>query len=125
MSESTSATLDWNHGPLAEGLQCYRATEFWKAHEHWEIIWLQLDEPEKSFLRALIQITAAFHHLSRNNRPGAISLLRKALVRLDVCPPNFGGINVARLRDVCRDWLIALAGNEELRNNYPPFVPVD
>jgi uncharacterized protein len=55
--------LDWSCGELAEGLRCYRAEEFFLAHEHWEGVWLKAQEPEKTFLQALIQTTAAFHHL--------------------------------------------------------------
>ena len=50
--------LDWNSGALAEGIRCYRDCEFFLAHEHWESVWLRLEEPEKSFLQALIQTTA-------------------------------------------------------------------
>ena len=37
-------TFDWKTGPLAEGLRCYCDEEFFLAHEHWELIWLQLGE---------------------------------------------------------------------------------
>ena len=57
--------LDWTHGRLAEGLRCYHAQEFFAAHEHWENEWLASQEPEKTFLQALIQVAAAFHHFRR------------------------------------------------------------
>jgi predicted metal-dependent hydrolase len=91
-------TLDWSCAGLAEGLACYRARRFFDAHEHWEGVWLTLEEPEKSFLQGLIQITVAFHHLSVGNRTGAASLLRRALKRLELRPAVFGGIDVAPLR---------------------------
>ena len=70
-------SLNWKSGELADGLGCYRRAEFFLAHEHWEIVWLRLDEPEKSFLQALIQTTAAFHHLQTGNSTGAASLLKE------------------------------------------------
>jgi predicted metal-dependent hydrolase len=97
--------LEWNHGALAEGLACYRRAEFFLAHEHWESVWLSLEEPERSFLQALIQVTAAFHHLKNGNLAGAVSLLRRALRRLDLCPERFGGIAVASLRASISEWL--------------------
>jgi hypothetical protein len=46
--------LHWTNRGLAEGLRCYRVREFFAAHEHWETVWLATEEPEKSFLQALI-----------------------------------------------------------------------
>ncbi len=100
--------FDWSSGPLAEGLQCYRERRFWHAHEHWEAVWLQLDGPEKMLLQALIQTTAAFHHLQRHNLIGTASLLRAAMRRLDPLPASFCGIEVETLRENLRSWLQAL-----------------
>jgi predicted metal-dependent hydrolase len=111
--------IDWSHGALAEGLQCYRKEEFFLAHEHWESVWLGSPEPEKTFLQALIQMTAAFHLLQRRNSTGAASLLRAALRRLEPYPADFGGIAVAPLRESIGAWLQALdAQDTSLR---PPF----
>ncbi|MFZ0663382.1 MAG: DUF309 domain-containing protein [Acidobacteriaceae bacterium] len=100
--------LDWKSGALAEGLRCYRNSEFFLAHEHWESVWLRLDEPEKSFLQALIQTAAAFHHWNAGNSVGAASLLRRALRRFEACPASFGGIDLGPLREEVRAWLRAL-----------------
>ncbi|MFZ0744479.1 MAG: DUF309 domain-containing protein [Terracidiphilus sp.] len=101
-------SLDWNCGELAEGLRCYRAEEFFLAHEHWESVWLKSQEPEKAFLQSLIQVAAAFHHLQRENHVGTASLLRAALRRLEAFPDIFGGIAVASLRDHIDRWVQAL-----------------
>ena len=73
-------TLDWQSGELKKGLACYRRKQYFEAHEHWELVWLQLQEPEKSFLQAVIQTTAAFHHVQAGNGIGAASLLRRAVL---------------------------------------------
>jgi hypothetical protein len=101
-------TLDWSCGGLADGLRCYRNEEFFLAHEHWEGIWLGCEEPERTFLQALIQVTAAFHHLQRNNVIGSASLLRAALRRLDAFPAAYGGMAVESLRESICAWLHAL-----------------
>jgi hypothetical protein len=113
----TVQALDWRRGGLAEGLDCYRNGEFFAAHEHWELVWLALAEPEKSFLQALIQMTAAFHHLHSGNRVGAASLLRRTLRRLECCPAWFGGIDVAPLRIEIGAWLLAIEAGSN-------FIPV-
>jgi hypothetical protein len=114
--------LDWSSGALAEGLRCYRDEEFFLAHEHWEAIWLHCEEPEKTFLQALIQVTAAFHHLQRNNVIGSASLLRAALRRLDPFPAAYGGIAVESLRESIRDWLPALNGERASPPSSFPYI---
>jgi uncharacterized protein len=104
--------LDWEQGALAEGLRCYCSQEFFLAHEHWEGVWLGSEEPEKTFLQALIQVAAAFHHLQRQNSAGAASLLKAALRRLEPFPPAYGGLAVEPLRQSIRGWLDALDRNE-------------
>jgi hypothetical protein len=97
--------FDWNRGALADGLECYRREAFFSAHEHWEAVWLQSQEPDKTFLQGLIQLTAAFHHLQRKNAQGAASLLKAALRRLEPYPAFFGGIALAPLRDDVRSCI--------------------
>ena len=112
-------TFDWTTGPLAEGLHCYRTQQFFEAHEHWESVWLTLREPEKSFLQSLVQVSAAFHHLRRGNRIGAISLLSRALRRLDHCGAQFCCLDVALLREHVREWLIVLQSESAQPTTYP------
>jgi uncharacterized protein len=104
--------FDWTEGALAEGLRLYDAGEFFTAHEAWESVWLGLPEPEKTFLQGLIQVTAAFHHLQRENPLGTVLLLQAALRRLDRYPPRFGGISLTLLCDDIRDRLRALEAGE-------------
>ena len=100
--------FDWTQGALADGLRLYHAGEFFAAHEAWESVWLRAQEPEKMFLQGLIQVTAAFHHLQRNNPLGTALLLKAALGRLERYPVRFGGISVDALRDDIREWLLVL-----------------
>jgi len=100
--------FDWTQGDLAEGLRLYDAGEFFAAHEAWESVWLRAQEPEKTFLQGLIQVTAAFHHLQRNNPQGTALLLQAALGRLEHYPARFGDISVTVLCDDIRSWLQAL-----------------
>ncbi len=101
-------SLDWTQGDLHDGLRCFHSGAFFKAHEHWESVWLAAREPERTFLQGLIQIAAAFHHFQRGNCAGTISLLRSALRRLDAYPEAFAGVAVAPLRATIRLWLGAL-----------------
>jgi hypothetical protein len=103
-------TFDWTAGPLAEGLHLYNTGEYFAAHEAWETLWLAAPQPERPFLQGIIQVTAAFEHLKRNdNQFGATRLLSAALRRLEPYPPHFGGVDLDLLRDDIRDRLASLA----------------
>ncbi len=113
-------SLDWSHGNLRDGLRRFHSGAFFEAHEHWESVWLTAQDPEKTFLQALIQVAASFHHFYRGNRLGTISLLRSALRRLDTYPDAFAGVAVTPLRASLRLWLAAL---EPPQPSPPPPVP--
>jgi uncharacterized protein len=100
--------FDWTQGSLADGLRLYDAGEYFAAHEAWETVWLRAQEPEKMFLQGLIQVTAAFHHLRRDNPQGTVLLLQAALGRLERYPASFAGIAVTLLCNDIRTWLQAL-----------------
>src|SRR5271165_5987411 len=104
--------FDWTQGALAEGLRRYDAGEFFAAHEAWESVWLGSQEPEKTFLQGLIQVTAAFHHLQRHNRLGTALLLQAALRRLERYPARFGGVSVTLICDDIRERLLALEAGD-------------
>lgn len=108
-SKGDEMALDWSSGALAEGLRCYGEHEFFNAHEHWEEVWLACEEPEKTFLQALIQIAAAFHHLQKGNLVGTRSLLDAARRRLERYGPEYGGVAVEPLRRSLVVWLEALS----------------
>lgn len=114
--------LDWQTGALAEGLCRYRSGQFFLAHEHWEGVWLQCEEPERTMLQCLIQIAAAFHHLQRGNRRGAISLLSRALRRLEPYPEELGGVSLRAIRKSVSEWLCILGDMDAVPEL--PFPPI-
>jgi hypothetical protein len=69
---------------------------------------------EKTFMQALIQIAAAFHHLGRGNLRGARSLMSTALKRLQDFSPSFQGVAVAELRVDLGNALGALDGKGDV-----------
>jgi uncharacterized protein len=106
--ETGGMEFDWTEGPLAQGLRLYDAGDFFHAHEEWESVWLRSQEPEKTFLQGLIQVTAAFHHLQRDNPLGTARLLAAALRRLEAYPENFGGLSLMLLLEDIRERLVSL-----------------
>ena len=91
-----------------EGLKAFNSGHFFEAHELWEEVWLETQDPDKMFLQGLIQVAAAFHHYSRANLRGTRNLLRAGLLKLDRFPGVHGGLAVDPLRSAVRVWLAAL-----------------
>ena len=112
-------SFDWSTGELATGLACYRSSEFFETHEHWESAWNRLEGLEKLFLQGLIQVTVAMHHYQRGNFAGALSLLRRALEKFAQVPGDFGGIDVEVLSIDVRAWLSSLENGHSI----PPLPP--
>jgi hypothetical protein len=81
-----------------KGLEAFNSGHFYEAHEHWEEVWLETPNPEKTFLQGLIQVAAAFHHHSRSNRQGTQNLLLAGLLKLDRFPEVHGGLEIEILR---------------------------
>jgi predicted metal-dependent hydrolase len=104
------------------GTEQFNAGRFFDAHETWEEIWLQSSEPEKTFLQGIIQIAAAFHHRSRGNRHGALSLLGAALRRLSSFPDTYCGIALHDLRRSAQEWAAALADGQDLGPHRIPRI---
>jgi predicted metal-dependent hydrolase len=79
--------------PLLEGIALFNERRFWHAHEAWEKLWLRSGGAEKEFLRGLIQLAAAYHHVQRGTLRGAGRLFEAALRRLASAEPSYLGID--------------------------------
>jgi len=112
LSANSAASRDREAELFAHGVTLFNARYFFEAHEAWEEIWLYSAPPEKTFLQGLIQVTAAFHHHSRENLRGTKSLLRAGLLKLEDFPPHHRGLDVEKLRKVARRWLEVLDSEE-------------
>jgi predicted metal-dependent hydrolase len=95
------------------GIEQFNRGEYFTAHETWEEVWLQTAEPEKTFLQGLIQVTAAYHHYTRENHAGTRSLLAAGLAKLEKFPARHRGCEIERLRAAVRRWIEDLAAKRE------------
>ncbi|MBI1983290.1 MAG: DUF309 domain-containing protein [Acidobacteria bacterium] len=91
--------------PLDEGIRFFNTEKFFEAHEAWEAVWLKAKGEEKMFLHGLIQVAAAFHHLTRGNLTGFRSLLEKGGRKLEDCREVRGGIRLAGFLPQLQRWL--------------------
>lgn len=74
---------------------------FYECHESLEEIWQEERGPVRDFYKGLIQVAAAFVHLSRGNYTGAERLCRTALGYLG--PYRAGGALGFDVEHICRD----------------------
>lgn len=99
MAEEKHQTGSADYPPaFLEGLRLYWQGYYWHSHEAWEELWRQANEPERSFLKALIQIDAAFIHAERGDWRGVSNLLGRVMGYLAKCPDKVLGISVPSLR---------------------------
>jgi predicted metal-dependent hydrolase len=107
-----------------QGIELFNSRQFFLAHEVWEEIWMHESEPEKTFLQALIQLAAAFHHYVRGNSAGAQSLLAAAAVKLQRFASSDRRIDVAELRNQAIFWARVLGeGNDPGKDKLPRIGP--
>lgn len=65
---------------MAAYASCWNDAKFFEAHETLEPRWIRERDPG---LQALIQLAAALHHLTRENLPGARTMIDRCLKRFD------------------------------------------
>lgn len=104
---------------MEAGRQAFNAGEFYEAHEFWEEVWLELEDPEFRWVQGLIQIATALHKLHAGHARPATTLFAKALAKLHDAPPTLDGIDVARARAHATDRAAGLA-----RGELPPAGPI-
>ena len=109
---------------VEEGIRLFNSGKFFEAHEALEAVWLKSVGEDKLFLHGLIQVAAAFHHLTRENRAGFRSLIEKGTQKLDRVAPVFMGIDVARLRRSLHPWRVLpqSGGEREARSRKLPRI---
>jgi hypothetical protein len=84
-----------------EGAILFNKKEYFKAHEEWELIWIETakDSPIRNFYKGLIQVAAIFEHIRRRNLQGAAGLMATAIPLLEAYPPRHLGLDVKALLD--------------------------
>src|SRR5688572_7794939 len=79
---------------LRLGIELYNTGHYWNAHEAWEEVWLEAPNELRAFYQGLIQVTAAFVHVTRNEYPGAVRLLEAGIAKLEGYGERFLGVEL-------------------------------
>ncbi len=84
---------------FSEAREYFNDERYWECHEVLEGIWrLKLAE-EKRFLQGIILVCAAFVHHQKGEDGVALGVLKRAAKQLDFPAKEYGGFDVAVLRE--------------------------
>jgi len=126
-------TPGWAFGSLPEAEVIERGADhfdrrmFWEAHEVWEEVWRRrAGDPDRDFLKGIIQAAAGLWHATQGNTTGAVSVMGRAVDYLAPYHPARDGIDVtalaAELEAAIADSRAAAAeGREPV---VPPLAPI-
>ncbi|MCC5635036.1 DUF309 domain-containing protein [Nostoc sp. CHAB 5844] len=112
-----------------QGVEQFNSGQFYACHDTLEALWIEANEPEKTFYQGILQIAVALYHLSNGNLRGAAILLGEGNNRLRRYPDSYGGINVDELFSQSAELLTVLqqtsvnniSANDLLEN---PALPI-
>ena len=93
---------------LAEGAKLFNARAYFEAHEVWESLWHEVEGEERELLQGLIQLAAAFYHVTHGNRNGAQELYLKGRARVARWTPEHAGLALDRWLKQVDDYFGAI-----------------
>ncbi len=83
---------------LRRGGALFDRRMYWEAHEVWEEVWRRrAGDPDRDFLKGIIQGAAGMWHATQGNYKGAVSVMSRAIEYLRPYRPARDGIDVDAL----------------------------
>ncbi len=83
-----------------------------------------MEENRSPLYQGLLQVAVGLYHARNNNTNGATKLLTQALSKLELYPNHKLGIDMDRLLQECRQYVIELQQHVEMGPAYP-FYDLD
>ncbi|MGE5658224.1 MAG: DUF309 domain-containing protein [Actinomycetota bacterium] len=124
-----------------QGVEQFNQREFYACHDTLEALWMESQEPQRTFYQGVLQIAVGLYHLGNQNWRGAVILLGEGIKRLGYYQPIYAHINVEQLvrrsaqllsdlqqagPEKVTDFLPLLAGGEVSGSSeLPRIVPVE
>jgi uncharacterized protein len=99
-----------------KGVREFQQGQFYECHDTLEALWIEAQEPDKTFFQGILQIAVACYHLGNQNWRGAVILLGEGIRRLSPYQPDYGSIDINHLLDTSSTLLSCLqtAGPERV-----------
>src|SRR5260221_3547923 len=95
--ESTPDRADPSPKGLRVAVAMFNAGEFFEQHEVLEELWRAEPGPIRELYQGILQVGVGFHHFTRGNHHGAVTLLGRGLARLRTVPSDALGLDVGGL----------------------------
>lgn len=92
------------------GVELFNQREWYAAHDAFEALWHDTEDPERRWLQGIVQIAVAMVHVERGNHNGALILLGEGCTRLRTAvaaPPSWTSSSIF---DPCRALQQQLSG---------------
>jgi len=84
---------------VAEARGYFNSERYWECHETLEGLWRVKDGDEKRYLQGLILLCAAFVHHQKGEEQVALSVLGRAIPKLDFPSPSYHDLDVGAIRE--------------------------
>ena len=76
----------------------FNSQKYWRTHEVLEAVWKGSETTEKQILNSIILISAALVHYQKNESEVCISILERALFKLDKIEGKYFGIDLDNIK---------------------------
>ena len=103
-------------------IKYFNSAKWYIAHDLFEEMWHQSDEPERSFLQGLLQVSVAQFHLENGNLNGATILYGEGLGRLKSFKKSEVDIDMIKLCDFLKDRLSLLQSGNSIDHSISPYI---
>jgi predicted metal-dependent hydrolase len=86
------------HKAIEYARSFFNAQKYWSAHELLESVWKNSEGNEKEILNGIILVAAAFVHEEKDEADICVSILKRAMKKLDNGAGNYQGIDIDKLK---------------------------
>ena len=88
------------HIAITRAVQLFNDEKYWQAHEVLEYVWKNATGIEKDILNGIILVAAAFVHDQKDEHDVCISILDRAIKKLDQASGIYHGIDTNRISNM-------------------------
>lgn len=89
------------HPQALTGLELFNHGAYFEAHEALELAWRAETGSSRDLYRGILQVAVMYHHILRNNFPGAIKMFQRSMPWLLPFPDVCCGVDISDLRTNC------------------------
>ena len=105
---------------FCSGIENFNDGQYYIAHDLFEDLWHDTQEPERRWIHGIVQISVAMYHKLNGNINGAILLLAEGIARITSSLSTPAGLNDELLLKVCRRQLELL---QDFQQKHKKFLP--